>query len=838
MELTTLILFCSISYTLVYSMAADTIRQNQTIKDGETIISAGGEFELGFFRSGSSTNRYLGIWYKKISNGTVVWVANRETPLKNTLGVVTIHSKGIALLMSNESDAIIWSVNTSRFMKNPSVQLLDTGNLVLRDEDHGIKNVENIWQSFDHPADTMLPGMKFGIDLVTGINRYYTSWKSADDPSSGSFTYRLDSSGFPQFILWKDSVIWSRFGPWIGSRYRGIPNYNSSGYYKYTSVFSEKEIFSQFDLINKSSATMRVVLTPSGEAKILAWNDHQQIWVVYLTQQVTDCDHYGSCGANGICSINKTPRCECLRGFVPKSPNKWKAVDWSDGCVRKTNLVCGTEEGFVKYSGVKLPDTRRSWYNMTINLQECEKLCLENCSCTAYANADVRSGGHGCVFWFRDLIDIRDHIEDGQDIYVRMPSSELVKSERSRSRRQIKIFIISGVLTLVVIGTLTLFLFGLMSLYVACKKRKQQLEENLKLTSGIVDFNETDGEDMELPLFEFERIANATSNFSNDNKLGHGGYGPVYKGMLEDGQEIAVKRLSSNSSQGLDEFKNEVSFIAKLQHRNLVTLLGCCIEKGERILIYEYMANKSLDLFIFDEKIRNTMDWLKRYNIINGIARGLLYLHQDSKLRIIHRDLKASNILLDHEMNPKISDFGMARSFGANETEASTSRVVGTYGYMSPEYAVDGQFSVKSDVYSFGVLLIEIVTGMKNRLFCHPGHSLNLLGHAWICYNEERLLQLIDGMILESSNQNEAFRFLQIGLLCVQHDPKDRPDMSQVVLMLSSNMKLAQPKQPGFYMERYLFEVDHSLSKPNLSSSNDLTSTSNELTITDFLPRQ
>ncbi|RVW86392.1 G-type lectin S-receptor-like serine/threonine-protein kinase RKS1 [Vitis vinifera] len=173
-------------------------------------------------------------------------------------------------------------------------------------------------------------------------------------------------------------------------------------------------------------------------------------------------------------------------------------------------------------------------------------------------------------------------------------------------------------------------------------------------------------------------IAAATNNFSFTNKLGWGGFGSVYKGQLSNGQEIAVKRLSKDSGQGVEEFKNEVTLIAKLQHRNLVKLLGCCIEEEEKVLIYEYMPNKSLDSFIFDETKRSMLTWEKRFEIIIGIAQGILYLHQDSRLRIIHGDLKASNVLLDVDMIPKISDFGMARLFGGNQIEGSTNRVVGT----------------------------------------------------------------------------------------------------------------------------------------------------------------
>ncbi|WOH12075.1 hypothetical protein DCAR_0831574 [Daucus carota subsp. sativus] len=817
MELTSTILVCFIlSSTLVNSMAVDIIRMHQTFRDGDTITSAGGEFELGFFSPGSSTNRYLGIWYRKISRGTVVWVANRDNPLMNTSGLVQVNHKGISLQLVDNSTGIIWSSNTSVSMRNPVAQLLDTGNLVLREGHLSFNGVKDfIWQSFDHPGDNFLPGMKHGIDLVTGLNWIFSSWTSVVDPSLGNFTSGLDPNGFPQFFVLKDSMIWTRIGPWNGHKFSGLPNRNPNGIFKDVFVFNEKEIYYKFHLINTNttSAIMRFVLTPTGDAKLLVWNDPQKIWMVYLSMQDSDCDRYGLCGVYGVCKINSTPRCECLRGFVPKFPEKWKAADWSSGCIRKTDLVCGSDEGFVKYSGLKLPDTRHSWYDSKMNLQECEMVCWKNCSCTAYAIAEFRRGGHGCILWFNDLIDIRDFTEDGQDIYVRMPSSELVISRRVKWMPEF--IFIAAVLAVVLLGLIFFLVY---------KKKKLQKKESLKLNLETVALTKIENEDPELPSFDFQSITNATSNFSQDNKLGEGGFGPVYKGMLTDGLEIAVKRLSRNSSQGLDEFKNEVSCIAKLQHRNLVTLLGCCTEKDERILIYEYMANKSLDSFIFDNNVRTTLDWPKLYNIINGIARGLLYLHQDSKLRIIHRDLKASNILLDHDMNPKISDFGIARTFVGNESEANTSRVIGTYGYMSPEYAIDGKFSVKSDVYSFGVLLIEIISGVQNRSFSHPDHSFNLLGHAWMSYKHDKLLEVIDRTILEHSNHFEVFRVVQIGLLCVQQDPKDRPVMSQVVLMISSDMKLPRPKQPGFFTERYLSHLN--------------PSSSNQLTITTLLPRE
>ncbi|KAL0835225.1 hypothetical protein Bca101_087114 [Brassica carinata] len=661
------LLLISLLLTFLVTEATDIITANQTLKDGDTIVSKGGSFELGFFSPGGSRNRYLGIWYKKVSLQTVVWVANRDSPLYDLSGTLKVSENGSLRLFSGR-DYIIWSSSSLEkpVVRNPIVQILDTGNLVVRksgdDQDY-------IWQSLDYPGDTFLPGMKYGIDFSTGINRFLTSWISPDNPSTGNYTNKMDPSGVPQFFLKKNSVDVFRAGPWNGLRFTGMPHLKPNPIYRYEFVFTEEEVYYTYKLENPSVIT-RMQLNPNGALQRYTWVDSLQSWNFYLSAQMDSCDQYMLCGSYGSCNINESPACRCLKGFVPKSPEAYYAGDWSGGCVREVKMGCGKgEEDFLKISKLKLPDTRGSWYDMRMDLSECKRVCLRNCSCSAYSPFDIRDRGSGCILWFGDLIDIREYNENGQDLYVRLATSEIAKYKNYGVKGKMRIMLIIG--------------------------------------------------------------------------------------TLSCGQEIAVKRLSRTSRQGIEEFKNEIKLIAKLQHRNLVKILGYCVEEDERMLIYEYQPNKSLDSFIFVKERRKELDWPKRVEIIKGIARGLMYLHQDSRLRIIHRDLKASNVLLDSDMTPKISDFGLARTLGGDETEANTTRV------------------------------------------------------AWRQYTEDKACELIDEALKEScTDVSEVLRAIHIGLLCVQQDPQDRPTMSVVVLMLSSDMLLLDPKEPGFYNERNLLYSD------------------------------
>ncbi|XP_059282338.1 receptor-like serine/threonine-protein kinase SD1-8 isoform X2 [Lycium ferocissimum] len=740
----TLVLVLSCSCLPLFP-SQNTVKTGESITASHKLVSAGGSFALGFFTPVNSTFIYLGIWYNTIPGQTVVWVANRESPIpQNSTAVFTIGDD-------------------------------DTGNLVLR---HGESN--KLWQSFQHPTDTLIPGMRLSFNKISGLRTVINSWKSNQDPQPGNFSFGIDSTeGRTRFYIWKHNGIYYRFDDSSKGYMRGIASYFS--------VTDNENV-----LLTLAPLKLRVVLNPIGYLQVMVWNRNgSNKWNVEFQAPQVKCELYAQCGPFGSCGIRTGGLCRCVTGFEPKFSKDWINGKWNEGCVRKRALGCDSRDRFLKHENMKLPDHAISLGNMSI--KECETQCIRNCSCSAYTCSK-----NACFIWLGDLLDLADDSISRISLHVRVHGSELITNGLTGNSTQRHKILIAEIVS----ATFALLL--LISIFALIFKRKRlkgpdRIDGNSAPVSSVLSGSLVGKDDMKLVQYSMQNIRDATNNFHEDNKLGEGGFGPVFKGFLAELGDVAIKRLSRRSSQGLEEFMNELKLIANLQHKNLVSLLGCCVEGEEKILIYEYMPNCSLDKFLFDSSLKVTLNWVTRFGIIEGIAQGMLYLHKYSRLKVIHRDLKVSNILLDREMIPKISDFGMARIFGTDQTQASTKRVVGTYGYMSPEYVVYGQFSEKSDVFSFGVLLLEILTGERNSDFFMTEISESLLGWAWKKWKEGRMLELIDPSIRETCDRNKATRSILVALLCVQEIPIDRPTMSDIVVMLSNEtMPIPEPKQPAF----------------------------------------
>ncbi|KAF7120012.1 hypothetical protein RHSIM_Rhsim13G0164200 [Rhododendron simsii] len=692
-------ILCSIFLLLLqfqfqFCTPTDTITTTQSLKDGASLISSNQTFALGFFTPGKSTNRYLGIWYYNVSEQTVVWVANRGDPINDTSGSLSFDGTGNLVVTGPDRTKPVWSTNVSdpTVAKNSSAQLRDSGNLVVLDSNGLV-----VWQSFDYPTNTILPNLRFGVNRKTGLNRFLTSWRSGDDPGPGEYSLKIVLNGSPQCILYKGSELDWRAGSWTGRGWSGIPEMTFK-YIKDNYIENQDEVTLSYSFFDPSISS-RLVLNESGTLQWLTWKDNEHRWVEIYAGPKKPCDSYNYCGPNGNCDPSNGSmgqfECTCLPGFEPKSANDWKLRDGSGGCVRKRGgHVCGSGEGFEKVPLAKVPNTWTAHVDRGVTgLKECESECLRNCSCNAYASADVSHGDSGCVTWHGDLMDTRVFSSAGQDLYIRVDAVELAQYLKSQRRSHGK------------------------------------------------------------------------------------------KGM------VAAIAASVTS----------------------VSLLAFCLICW---LVVKKRRDRTEGSFI---------DWKMRFSIVLGIARGLLYLHQDSRLRIIHRDLKASNVLLDEEMNPKISDFGMAKIFRNDQIEANTNRVVGTYGYMSPEYAMEGLFSIKSDVFSFGVLLLEIITGRKNSSYI-PDNSVNLIGHVWSLWQEGRAMEIVGSWMTESDSDKEVLRCIHIALLCVEESSNDRPNMSNVAFMLCNETALPPPKQPAFIFRGAGSRLDTpSLASAGAISINDVT---------------
>ncbi|KAF8015806.1 hypothetical protein BT93_H1370 [Corymbia citriodora subsp. variegata] len=526
----------------------DTLGPNDTLKDGDVLISQGSTYSLGFFSPSNSSSRYLGIWYYGQPERTVVWVANRENSVNDTSGVFAFDHSGNLVIHANNGSVPIWSTNVSSTTSNNSTiaQLLDSGNLVLY---HDLSKVV-IWQSFDYPTDTFLPSMKLGWDRRAGVNWFLTSWKSEDDPAPGSCLYRFEATGFPQLFLYKDGAPYWRPGPIIEKQQGILAKMANDFIYNVTIVNNATEVSLMYAVIN-ASVLSRYVVHESGLVKHFMWHTEEQRWTEFNYHPKELCDYYSKCGPNGICGANNADQfdCTCLPGFEPQSPGDWYLRDGTGGCKRRQEAsMCQSGEGFVKVKRLKLPDTLTAHVDMSLSLKECEQECLRYCNCTAYSSANETMGEYGCLKWYGDLEDTREFSDLGQDLYVRVDAIDLARyRKRSTLVKKARVATISvSALVLLLLGTLV---------YCFMLKRKRDGRGRNHLASvttsstyfnelpGLKDLNRDGRPKADLPFFDFNTVAAATSNFSSVNELGQGGFGSVYKGVMNNGTEIAVKRL-------------------------------------------------------------------------------------------------------------------------------------------------------------------------------------------------------------------------------------------------------------------------------------------------------
>ncbi|KAF3505841.1 hypothetical protein F2Q69_00009460 [Brassica cretica] len=398
--------------------------ESLTISSNRTLVSPGNVFELGFFTPGSSSRWYLGIWYKKLSDRTHVWVANRDSPLSSSIGTLKISNMNLVLL--DHSNKSVWSTNLTRgYERSPVVaELLANGNFVIR----YFNNKEAsgfLWQSFDFPTDTLLPEMKLGYDHKTRLNRYLTSWRNSDDPSSGEISYFLDiQTGMPEFYLFQSGARIHRSGPWNGVRFSGMPGDQKLNYMVYNFTENSEDVAYTFRMTNKSIYS-RLKISSEGFLERLTWTPNSITWnMFWYIPLENQCDIYMICGRYAYCDVNTSPLCNCIQGFNRSSEERWDLKDWSSGCIRRTPLSC-SGDGFTRMKNMKLPETKMATVDRSIGVKECEKRCLSDCNCTAFANADIRNGGTGCVIWTGDLEDLRNYYADGQDLYVRLAAADL-----------------------------------------------------------------------------------------------------------------------------------------------------------------------------------------------------------------------------------------------------------------------------------------------------------------------------------------------------------------------------------------------------------------------------
>ncbi|VAH32342.1 unnamed protein product [Triticum turgidum subsp. durum] len=751
---------------------------------GDKLVSLDGKFALGFFQPGSKShntlNWYLGIWFNKVPKITPVWVANRDYPITQpTLVRFTISQDGNLVILDQAANSIIWSTGVSIRTNTTIAILMNNGNFVLQNASN---SSDILWQSFDHPTNTLLPGAKIGRDKVTGLTHRLVSNKNLIDRAHGRYCYELVPNKLILTPLNSSITYWSS-GEWNGQYFSSIPEMLSRDLIDFKFVNNTNEEYFTFTLLN-DTMIMHHLLDVSGQMKTLIWVEVSQDWSHSYINPNAQCDVYAFCGPFTVCDDNSAPYCSCMKGFSIRSPEDWEQNDRNGGCVRNTPLNCGSNRStagmtdkFYSLSNVKLPQNADNIGSAT-SARECAEVCLRSCSCTAYSCTDSR-----CSIWHEELLNVKQQdadttdTNDGAVLYLRLAAKEMQTQKPGRR-------VTTRILAVTIVTALGLLALTLLVLILMIRRN------NRSWSGGTL----IDPQDGGIIAFRYTNLQWATRNFSE--KLGAGGFGSVFKAYLSDSVTMAVKRLDG-ACQGEKQFRAEVTTVGVIQHINLVRLIGFCCKGERRLLAYEYMPNRSLDIHLF-QKNNTVLNWGTRFKIALGVARGLAYLHESCQDLIIHRDIKPQNILLDASFVAKIADFGMAKLIGRDFSRVLTT-ARGTIGYLAPEWISGVAITAKVDVYGYGMVLMEIISGRPNSLEQYtaggdcdvffPVHAAHML-------LEGDVASLVDGKLSGDVNLEEAERLCKVACWCIQDDEFDRPTMGEVVRILEGLSDLDTPPIP------------------------------------------
>lgn len=723
-------------------------------------LSPNRQYAFGFYKQGDGY--YLGIFLKGIPQKTVVWTANRDDlPVPST---ATLHftSEGRLRLQTQGQQKEIAN-SASAY----SASMLNSGNFVLYNSDGDI-----VWQSFDLPTDTLLPGQRLsaGKELLSSM--------SETNPSTGLFRLKMQNDGnlvqYP--VEAPDTATYAYYASGTDGKGDNVTlNLDDEGhlYLLNTNGSNIKNITDGYNNEN----LYRLRIDPDGIFKLYSHDLGQNgSWSILWRSSADKCAPKGLCGVNGFCVLlDDRADCVCLPGF-----DFVVASNWSSGCIRNFEEdICKSKDGSTKYTMSTLDNTwweDASYSTLSLPTQEdCEQACLEDCNCEAalFEDGSCRKQRLPLRFGRRSL-------SNSNILFVKVGSTE-VSQQGTKKEIRTDILVIS-----VSLASFALIILVISGVLIHRKNlwayKKISETGNVGLTEGVA-----------LRSFTYMELEKVTNGFKEE--IGKGASGTVYKGAISNSQRIvAVKKLEKVLAEGQREFQNELKVIGRTHHRNLVRLLGYCLEGPNRLLVYEYMSNGSLADLLFTPGKQPC--WIERMGIALNVARGVLYLHEECETQIIHCDIKPQNILMDEYKRAKISDFGLAKLLMHDQTNTFTG-IRGTRGYVAPEWHRKLPVTVKADVYSYGIVLLETICCRKNVDWSLPEEEAILEEWVYHCFEAGELGKLVGD---EEVDKRQLERMVKVGLWCILDEPSLRPSMKKVLLMLEGTVDIPVPPSPVSFL--------------------------------------